>query len=135
MEAASSRPPAPEKVIFAKFIGEPIAEPRFSDNALLNTYESLVTTLTQIRTWVLAKKGVLPFEELKNKFGRTELGKAADDKHWREWIPLFAKEKAAPGNAALVFLEDKTGQTRKTIKKRCSGARKARNGAQVTTVH
>jgi hypothetical protein len=101
MEAASSRPPAPEKVIFAKFSGEPIAEPRFSDNALLNTYESLVTTLTQIRTWVLAKKGVLPFEELKNKFGRTELGKAADDKHWREWIPLFAKEKAAPGNAAF----------------------------------
>jgi hypothetical protein len=115
---------AQEKVIFVRRTGKIIAEPKFSDIALLNTYESLKDTLTQIRAFIISEKGTSVSEGLKAAFGRTELGKVATDKNWKEWIHIFAEQGAAPGNTALVFLEDATGQNRDTIKNRCSNARR-----------
>jgi hypothetical protein len=120
----------PEKVIFVRRKGEAVADLNFNDNALLNTYKSLSGTLGQARALVIANDSKLSIKELKNRFGQTELGKAADDKDWTDWIEIFSKQRTPPKAAALVFLEKKTGLKRSTIKKRCSKGRKRR---EVTT--
>jgi len=119
----------PEKVIFVRRKGKTGADLNFTDNALLNTYESLSGILGEVRASVIAKNDKLSIKELKNRFGQTDLGKAADDKDWTNWIEDFA-ERTRPKAAALVFLEKKTGLERGTIKKRCS---KARKRGRVTT--
>jgi len=127
IESAISQAPTLEKLIFVRRKGETIAGPNFTHNALLNTYGSLSSALGQVRALVIAKNGKLSTKDLKNKFGRTELGKAADEEDWTTWIEIFAHPRTSSKAAALVFLEKKTGLKRGTIKKRCSIARKARN--------
>jgi hypothetical protein len=129
VKAAMSLPSTAEKVLFSRRKGETVADLNFTDQALLNSYESFAETLRQVRTLVMANDGELPINELRHKFGQTALGKAADDKAWAEWIAIFGERTPAKA-AALLFLEKKTGLNRSTIKKRCSSGRKRR---EVTT--
>jgi tRNA C32,U32 (ribose-2'-O)-methylase TrmJ len=118
-----------EKLTFRKLKrGETVAERPFTDSALLNTYESFSRTLAEIRTFIKARArdGTALHEKLKDNFGRTELGRAATDENWMTWVGDFLKENATAGNVALVFLEEKTGLKRGTLKVRFSAARNKR---------
>ena len=117
--------PTPGRIIFTKRKGRTFAEKPFSKAALLNTYEALSRTLVQVRAMVIAQKGSVSIEELKNTFGRKELGRAADDENWKTWIEIFAgKSPATAKGAALVFLENKTTQPRGSLKTLLTRARK-----------
>jgi hypothetical protein len=118
-----------EKVTFRKLKGgETVAEKPFTDSALLNTYESFSRTLAEMRAFIKARArdGMALHEKLKDNFGRTDLGRAATDENWMKWVDDFLKENATAGNVALVFLEEKTGLKRGTLKVRFSAARNKR---------
>jgi hypothetical protein len=125
-----------EKLTFRKLKrGETIAEKPFTDSALLNTYESFSKTLAEIRAFIKARAQDVKarardvtalHEKLKDNFGRTDLGRAATDENWVTWVDDFLKENATAGNVALVFLEEKTGLKRGTLKVRFSAARNKR---------
>jgi hypothetical protein len=115
-----------EKVTFRKLKrGETVAEKPFTDSALLNAYESFSRTLAEIRAFIKARArdGTALHENLKDNFGRTELGRAATDENWMTWVDDFLKQNGTAGNVALVFLEEKTGLKRGTLKVRFSAAR------------
>jgi len=121
-----------EKLTFRKLKrGETIAEKPFTDSALLNTYESFSKTLAEIRVFIKARARdgtalTALHVKVKDNFGRTELGRAATDQNWMTWVGDFLKENATAGNVALVFLEEKTGLKRGTLKVRFSAARNKR---------
>jgi hypothetical protein len=118
-----------EKLTFRKLKrGETIAKKPFTDSALLNTYESFSKTLAEIRAFIKARARDVTalHEKLQDNFGRTDLGRAATDENWVTWVDNFLKENATAGNVALVFLEEKTGLKRGTLKVRFSAARNKR---------
>jgi hypothetical protein len=117
--AAQAAAGYPEKIIFRRLRdGTAVAERPFTDDALRNTYKSFSKTLSQVRALVIEKKGEILVRELRKNFADTELGKAAADSDWKGWITDFAFAKHPEKAAALVFLEGKTGLTRKTLKTR-----------------
>lgn len=125
-----------EKVTFRKLKrGETVAEKPFTDSALLNTYESFSRTLAEMRAFIKsrARDGMALHEKLKDNFGTTELGRAATDESWMMWVDDFLKQNATARSVALVFLEDKTGLKRGTLKVRFSAARNKQKNEKLTT--
>ena len=118
----------PEKITFIRRKGRTLADPdSITPATLLTTRTSLWTTLANVRTVVRNKKkdgGKASIEELKERFSGTVLAKAADDEDWNKLVASFGGGTTTK-NAALVFLEDKTGYTRDSITVLCSKAKTA----------
>jgi hypothetical protein len=105
--------------------GTTMAVHPFTKRALRNSYEAFSATLFQILA-IIANETPRPSSiDLEKKFAGTELGKAAVIRDYEGWIDNFSeKSPARPKSIALVFLERKTGYSRKTIKTFMSHAKK-----------
>ena len=105
--------------------------------AMLNAFETFWQTLAQVRAMVIRKARVSG-KELKNTFGKTELGMAAEDEDWNNWSEVFRSRDTKPKSLALVFLEAKTAKKRESISVICTRARNQRksrkNGPRLSTI-
>lgn len=122
---------------FKKLQTDIVVNSNFTDEELLNTYESFSHTLRQVRTMILRKDAAgnpiqIGTDELMRTFAKTKLLKATNREHWEGWRGDFAVG-APPRAIALVHLEGITGLRRGTLKTRMSHARNQFSLAKITT--
>jgi hypothetical protein len=109
---------------FKKSGGRVIAEPGFTHQQLLNTYNMLVATFKEVRTYVLQiREKPVSIAELKKRF--PQLSPFSNDEQLQGWVEDFTA-KATPKGVALVYLEKTTGSRRSTITTYLSHARGTR---------
>lgn len=84
------------------------------------TYFGLASQLHEVRAFIVAAKrrdSVPAVNDLRKHLSGTPLFEIADDRDLAEWIEVFSEPRpAGPKAAALVFLENKTGMKRGTLK-------------------
>jgi hypothetical protein len=84
------------------------------------TYRGVADDMHQVRAMVVAasKRGCTPsISDLRNHIRGTRLSEIADDRDLATWIEIFSGGDPTPPKAAsLVFLEQKTGLERATLK-------------------
>ena len=98
--------------------GTTIAKVNDADTATRShvTYLEIAPELHKVRVVVIGDK-LLTVEKLKKKFPEHTLASKADDADWKDWKDNFSQEKPGTAkNAALVFIEKKTGLKRSTLK-------------------
>ena len=116
-----------DQIIFKRLSdGSVVAERGFSDVSLLNTYESLLPIMVQIRTLVMTTdKPKVSGAQLKKTFGSTPLGKITPVKEWDGFIQDFsdATNRATAKSATIAFLTRRTAQAFTTIEGKLCRAR------------
>jgi hypothetical protein len=114
-----------QELLFKSLPGESIvAILPITPVALLNTYDDCAKTLEEVRT-VVRKNPQITADDLRKKFARTTLARAATGKQWQQWKIDFASGELTAKNAALVLLETTTGRKRTALKTYLSRARRS----------
>ncbi len=113
--------PTRDELRFVRRGDQTVAVKGYSHETLRLTYKRFTPQMEQIGTVVKSAKGKITVTELKKRFSKTALGKAADPVDLQIWIDDFKKcspkdRPAGVGNHVLSFLSRKTGLTIQTMK-------------------